>query len=49
LDFLGFIRPNRGFSMGYGRKNKKILSFSIPSSLRLGKEPDSTLGSSSIA
>jgi hypothetical protein len=23
LDFLGFIRPNRGFSMGYGRKNKK--------------------------
>jgi hypothetical protein len=24
LDFLGFIRPNRDFSMRYGRKNKKI-------------------------
>jgi hypothetical protein len=24
LDLLGFIRPNRDFSMGYGRKNKKI-------------------------
>jgi hypothetical protein len=24
LDFLGFIRPNRAFSMGYGQKNKKI-------------------------
>jgi hypothetical protein len=24
LDFLGFIRPNRDFSMGYARKNKKI-------------------------
>jgi hypothetical protein len=23
LDLLGFIRPNRDFSMGYGRKNKK--------------------------
>jgi hypothetical protein len=23
LDFLGFIRPNRDFSMGYGQKNKK--------------------------
>jgi hypothetical protein len=23
LDFLGFIRPNPGFSMGYGQKNKK--------------------------
>jgi hypothetical protein len=23
LDFLGFIRPNRDFSMGYGEKNKK--------------------------
>jgi hypothetical protein len=23
LDFLGFIRPNRGFSMGYDEKNKK--------------------------
>jgi hypothetical protein len=23
LDFLGFIRPNRDFSMGYERKNKK--------------------------
>jgi hypothetical protein len=26
LDFLGFIRPNRDFSMGYERKNKKIHS-----------------------
>jgi hypothetical protein len=24
LDLLGFIRPNRGFSMSYGEKNKKI-------------------------
>jgi hypothetical protein len=24
LDFLGFIRPNRDFSMGYDGKNKKI-------------------------
>jgi hypothetical protein len=24
LVFLGFIRPNRGFSMGYERKNKKM-------------------------
>jgi hypothetical protein len=24
LDLLGFIRPNRDFSMGYGEKNKKI-------------------------
>jgi hypothetical protein len=23
LDFLGFIRPNRDFSMGYGQKNTK--------------------------
>jgi hypothetical protein len=23
LDFLGFIRPNRDFSMGYEQKNKK--------------------------
>jgi hypothetical protein len=23
LDFLGFIRPIRGFSMGYEQKNKK--------------------------
>jgi hypothetical protein len=23
LDFLGFIRPNQGFSKGYERKNKK--------------------------
>jgi hypothetical protein len=23
LDFLGFIRPNRDFSKGYGQKNKK--------------------------
>jgi hypothetical protein len=23
LDFLGFIRPNRDFLMGYERKNKK--------------------------
>jgi hypothetical protein len=23
LDFLGFVRPNRDFSMGYERKNKK--------------------------
>jgi hypothetical protein len=23
LDLLGFIRPNRDFSIGYGRKNKK--------------------------
>jgi hypothetical protein len=23
LDFLGFIRPNRDFSMGYGKKIKK--------------------------
>jgi hypothetical protein len=23
LDFLGFIRPNRGFSKGYKQKNKK--------------------------
>jgi hypothetical protein len=23
LDFLGFIRPNRGFSKGYEQKNKK--------------------------
>jgi hypothetical protein len=23
LDLLGFIRPNRGFSKGYKRKNKK--------------------------
>jgi hypothetical protein len=26
LDFLGFIRPNRDFSMGYEQKNKKIES-----------------------
>jgi hypothetical protein len=24
LDFLGFIRPNRGFSKGYEQENKKI-------------------------
>jgi hypothetical protein len=24
LDSLGFIRPNRDFSMSYGKKNKKI-------------------------
>jgi hypothetical protein len=24
LDLLGFIRPNPGFSTGYGGKNKKI-------------------------
>jgi hypothetical protein len=23
LDFLGFVWPNRGFSMGYKEKNKK--------------------------
>jgi hypothetical protein len=26
LDLLGFIRPNRDFSMGYDGKNKKISS-----------------------
>ena len=26
LDLLGFIRPNRDFSMGYARKNKKDLA-----------------------
>jgi hypothetical protein len=44
LDFLGFIRPNRDFSMGYERKNKKtdsrlklcakrLTRFSSPSSV----------------
>jgi hypothetical protein len=26
LDFLGFLWPNLGFSMGYGEKNKKNLA-----------------------
>jgi hypothetical protein len=27
LHFVGFLWPNRGFSKGYRRKNKKILAF----------------------
>jgi hypothetical protein len=35
LDLLGFIRPNRAFSMGCGRKNNKIFSVSPHCAKRL--------------
>jgi hypothetical protein len=34
LHLLAFIRPNRDFSTGYGRKNKKIV-LSLHSRMRL--------------
>jgi hypothetical protein len=55
LDFLGFIRPNRDFSMGYEQKNKKIDSRlrlcakrlrSIPTSLLFPLAPTARLSDS---
>jgi hypothetical protein len=42
LDLLGFIRPNRDFSVGYGGKNKKISPSSSPPDVpaRGGVDPE---------
>jgi hypothetical protein len=50
LDLLGFIRPNRDFSMGYGGKNKKIVSpFSSAPCPPAGREFDCDQWKTSIA
>jgi hypothetical protein len=41
LDLLGFIRPNRAFSMGYSRKNKKIRP-SLSGCVQIASQPVTT-------